>query len=412
MLIKAKTKAGVGIQYNLTATQNLIVEKGISLRSIDNFGVFGEAAKQTVTVEGLIIGVDDAIRLQGVGAQVTVAAGGRILGSNDDGIELSGANSLITNRGTIQGYYGTYQHFDGAGKATLINHGTLIGREDAVNFDLDAGSKTLLKNFGIITAGSDDALETYDSDDTVINKGTMWGDIELGSGKDIYDGRGGILIGTVNGADGDDLFRAGAGIERFDGGNDFDTLEFRTAKALTVDLNDNSLNTGWAKGDSYFGMDGLVGSATGNDRLFGHDGENRLVGLGGNDLLDGRDGADTLIGAAGKDTLTGGGGTDIFRYNALTDGGDVVTDFDPFLDTFEFARSVFKGLDLAGVLPSEQFLSGTTNKATTAAHRIIYNENNGQIWYDRDGSGVKFKGVLIATVTVGTELSNGDFLFV
>jgi Ca2+-binding RTX toxin-like protein len=412
MLIKAKTKAGLGIQYSLTDTQDLIVEKGVSLRSTDSFGVFGEGANQKVTVEGLIIGMDDPIRLEGANAQVLVAAGGRVLGSNDDGIDLSGANSLITNRGTIQGYYGTYQHFDGVGKATLINHGTLIGREDAVNFNLDAGSKTMLKNFGIITAGTDDALETYDSDDTVINQGTMWGDVELGSGKDVYDGRGGTLIGTVNGADGDDLFRAGAGIERFDGGNDFDTLEFRTAKAVTVDLDDNSLNKGWAKGDSYFGIDGLVGSATGADKLYGHGGENRLVGLGGNDLLDGRDGADTLVGGAGQDTLTGGGGTDIFRYNALTDGGDVVTDFDPFMDTFEFARSVFKGLDLAGVLPSEQFLSGTTNKATTAAHRIIYNEDNGKIWYDRDGSGTKFKGVLIATVTVGTELSNGDFLFV
>jgi Ca2+-binding RTX toxin-like protein len=50
----------------------------------------------------------------------------------------------------------------------------------------------------------------------------------------------------------------------------------------------------------------------GNDRFFGEDGDDFLLGLEGNDRLDGGDGLDVLIGGSGNDTMIGGEGNDIF----------------------------------------------------------------------------------------------------
>jgi Ca2+-binding RTX toxin-like protein len=61
--------------------------------------------------------------------------------------------------------------------------------------------------------------------------------------------------------------------------------------------------------------------------------------------LIGTAGDDTITGLQNRDTLTGGGGDDIFRYTALVDAGDTITDFAVGSDK----------LDLAGVLDSVGF---------------------------------------------------------
>jgi Ca2+-binding RTX toxin-like protein len=72
---------------------------------------------------------------------------------------------------------------------------------------------------------------------------------------------------------------------------------------------------------------GDVGPATilsvllgGDDRIFGTDLADRLVGYAGDDLLDGGTGNDTLIGGAGEDRLRGEDGTDTASY-ALSEEG-------------------------------------------------------------------------------------------
>ena len=65
---------------------------------------------------------------------------------------------------------------------------------------------------------------------------------------------------------------------------------------ITADLADPSRNTGIATGDTYDGVENLVGSILG-DTLIGDNGNNVLVGGFGNDRL---------IGGAGADVLNGG----------------------------------------------------------------------------------------------------------
>ena len=74
------------------------------------------------------------------------------------------------------------------------------------------------------------------------------------------------------------------------------------------------------------GVDTLYGNG-GNDWMRGEAGDDTLYGGAGDDQLLGEDGNDTLDGGAGIDRLTGGAGVDSFVYAAITDAGDLVTDF-------------------------------------------------------------------------------------
>jgi hypothetical protein len=71
----------------------------------------------------------------------------------------------------------------------------------------------------------------------------------------------------------------------------------------------------------------LTGTAE-SDVLQGNGDAEALFGLGGDDILFGDGGDDLLVGGDGADTLTGGTGNDSFDYNAITEGGDIITDFD------------------------------------------------------------------------------------
>jgi Ca2+-binding RTX toxin-like protein len=129
------------------------------------------------------------------------------------------------------------------------------------------------------------------------------------SGADTLQGNGGndtlkggagndSLIGGI----GDDVLDGGQGADALDGGSGFDIADYSSAVAgVVARLDQSTLNSGEAAGDTYTGIEGLTGSGF-NDSLNGNTANNRLSGAAGND---------TLIGAAGADTLDGGAGNDV-----------------------------------------------------------------------------------------------------
>lgn len=64
-----------------------------------------------------------------------------------------------------------------------------------------------------------------------------------------------------------------------------------------------------------------------DDTLTGTSADDKLLGGQGLDALFGGDGNDYLWGGTGADTLEGNDGRDRFAYNALDEGGDLITDF-------------------------------------------------------------------------------------
>ncbi len=143
----------------------------------------------------------------------------------------------------------------------------------------------------------------------------------------------------------DDIIYAGAdndqiiisdGKDYIDGGYGIDSVwanGFDATEGVGISLKDGKGLAGWAKGDTYFGIENIVGSKfvdvlLGNDGpnvISGNDGKDVIWGYGGDDflngawflddgsrdILDGGDGNDTLDGGKGKDDLDGGDGNDI-----------------------------------------------------------------------------------------------------
>src|SRR5262249_48338080 len=147
--------------------------------------------------------------------------------------------------------------------------------------------------------------------DTIVNSGTITGNLDLGASNDSYDGHSGTLNGTISAGDGndtliggkaadffygdagndtltgnagDDFLEGGAGDDPIDGGSGFDAASYSEAAAgVTVDLTIvGAQNTGGAGYDTLIGIEDLVGSAFA-DTLTGDGSGNFLIGNDGND---------------------------------------------------------------------------------------------------------------------------------
>ena len=172
-----------------------------------------------------------------------------------------------------------------------------------------------------------------------------------GAGDDELFGRAGN--DTLIGGDGDDFLRGGVGADHLDGGAGVDLADYAQSKTdLILDLLYPHQNSGEAAGDTYAGIDGLLGGA-GNDILRGVFTAETLVGGGGADVLFGRAGNDTLVGGDGDDLLRGGVGADHLDGGAgldLADYAQSKTDLIldllyPHQNTGEAAGDTYAGID-------------------------------------------------------------------
>ena len=120
---------------------------------------------------------------------------------------------------------------------------------------------------------------------------------------------------TLQGEGGDDLLVGGLGADVLIGGAGLDLATYSDAVGpVSINMAAPQFNTGTvAVGDTYFGIEGVLGSAFG-DTLVGDDADNTLRGELGGDILVGAGGNDTLDGGAGGDQMDGGTGLNIASY--------------------------------------------------------------------------------------------------
>ncbi len=155
----------------------------------------------------------------------------------------------------------------------------------------------------------------------------------------------------------------------------------------------------------------------GNDRLSGGQGKDTLSGESGNDRIYGSSGDDRLSGGSGDDRLYGGWGADSFRggdgkdvfvfYSAPTETNiDTIRDFSVASDTIWLQNSVFKGIGSAGRLKSGVFR--TSDEARDSTDRILYDRDDGVLYYDADGTGAG-EQTAFAKLSAGLRLTSLDF---
>lgn len=136
------------------------------------------------------------------------------------------------------------------------------------------------------------------------------------------------------------------------------------------------------------------------------------------EILGGR-GADRLDGGRASDLLKGGSGNDAFVFTTSngSTSADVIDDFSRKKgnnDRFEVDNAVWQGMK-EGWISAKQFKLVSAPKLWEGVDkddRVLYDRKNGDVWFDRDGSGDKYGRVKLAEVDDGTYLTYDDFLII
>lgn len=244
------------------------------------------------------------------------------IGSNvSDEFWGSYGNDVVRGNGGTDSLYGGWglDNLEGGAGADHLDGGQ--ERDIATYGNAGAGLRASLAN-GAVNTG-DAAGDTYVSIEGL--SGSNFGDDLIGgaNGDFLYGAAGADVLWGQGGNDelygeaGNDWLVGGSGADKLDGGNDLDTVRYSfAAAAVHADLKDAWTGTGDAAGDTYFNVEGLVGSDF-NDELLGDDANNEVWGDYGDDKIWGR---------GGTDQLSGGNGLDAFYFTTGW-GNDTIVDY-------------------------------------------------------------------------------------
>ncbi len=204
------------------------------------------------------------------------------------------------------------------------------------------------------------------------------------------------LIGTsvhdnLTGNSKDNILGGGAGINILNGAGGVDTVSYAGFSfspdevGITVNLGING-----PQNIQNLAIDTLISI----ENLIGGDGQDTLIGNNQANIIQGDFGNDEIIGKAGNDILTGGSGKDIFVFETRLDSDtnkDIITDFGSLVDIIRLDNSTFTKLTAPGALSAEYFVSGAGAKALDSNDYLLYDTNDGSLYYDADGNGAGAK---------------------
>ena len=231
-----------------------------------------------------------------------------------------------------------------------------------------------------------------------------------GTGNDYLFGN--KAANTLSGGEGNDVLVGGKGADILNGGAGEDWASYENATktsgmGVIASLSDPTGNLGDAVGDTYIGIERLLGSAF-NDTLIGDINDNVLSGDGGNDILQGSGGADTLYG----DSIFGGAnGADTFVFVGLGLGADTIADFDS-KDVILISRVGFGLSEDYSLTLGETLIVASGATAQTEHWTFLFDIETKELSFDEDGNG-SGAAQLFATIAFDNQatLSVDDITF-
>ena len=254
--------------------------------------------------------------------------------------------------------------------------------------------------------------KTGSGDDTI---GIMYGFafVDGGSGNDTIRASG--IAATVDAGAGDDEVDVFTKSGSYSGGLGHDTLYLAFSQA--VFYGDSGFGGGTTRANMFSGF----------EKIFSSDGQDTMR-AGSGQWIDARKGDDrlsesrwshgdhTLEGGAGHDVLVGrldvAGATHFVLDLVNTGSDDTIIGFDRAAGDKLVHIENPAGPKLMNSV--DVVTAATGHDGTAASPQFIYQQDTGQLWFDKDGSGTNFEAKLIATITgnFATGLEAGDFVLV
>ena len=239
----------------------------------------------------------------------------------------------------------------------------------------------------------------------------LYGKLAVHAGDTVYGGTSGVMQGLTN------FKKFGKAAFSIHDTGGFDTLDLTTCKkASTVDLQPGSYsNLNGYVGNLGIAKDTVIERVNGSkvtDIIHGNDANNQLYGNDDNDQLFGMGGNDFISGGLGRDWLSGGAGHDSFVFDTKlgSKNVDTIADFEPGVDLIDLDQHIFTKIATGHLAPGA-FEANTSGVASNPLVRIVYDKDDGILYYDRDGNGF-IPGVKFAFIGKNLDVTYKDFLVI
>ncbi|WP_442580579.1 calcium-binding protein [Mesorhizobium sp. ASY16-5R] len=197
---------------------------------------------------------------------------------------------------------------------------------------------------------------------------------------------GNELAQKIYGNAGDNLLDGNGGTDTLIGGQGNDIYFVDSAADVIVDNAGEGTDLVVARGVDY-----VLGAAAQVEHLRTSSASSTAgIDLTGNDfaqIIRGNAGDNVLVGRGGNDKLYGLDGADTFLFDSAFDSSnrDAIYDFGLGDDQIQLDSAVFTALGTGGLAASA--FKDIAVAPLDASDRIIYNSDNGKLYYDPDGSG-------------------------
>lgn len=334
------------------------------------------------------------------------------------------ANTLIGGLGddTLKGFGGADQLFGSTGADTLFGgagNDRLVGDngDDADRLVGGADSDTYVVDDGDIidesVAGSSgiDLVESLGS--FSLSSPNVRGAVEnltlTGAGD--FFGIGNALDNVIDGNSGDNFLNGNSGADRMIGERGDDSYVVNETGDI-VDEGSNGLGDDDILSFISLSLSGpQVRGSVENLRLASGTAPVNAAGNELDNVLTGNRAKNDLMGLGGDDTLTGSAGADTFVFNAALNAAtnvDTITDFSVLFDTIRLENAFMQGLN-TGTLKASAFRIGAS--AADASDRIVYNDDTGDLFFDRDGAGGA-AAIRFAELDTDLAMTNQDFFVI
>jgi Ca2+-binding RTX toxin-like protein len=337
----------------------------------DSVAELADDGTDTVKVGFSLVLADNVENLTLIGA-ASIAGTGNAL-----------ANTLLGNAAInlLDGREGADVMKGGAGNDTYV----VDNAADVVTELVGQGTDTVKAGVAFTLANNIENL-TLTGAGSIAGSGNALANILLGTtGNNSLDGKAGA--DTMKGGAGDDSYAVdnSGDVVVEAAGQGSDAVQAVVSFALANNIENLSL------------------SGTGNIAGTGNSLANEITGNAGANLIDGK---------LGNDRLSGGVGHDSFLFDSALNAAsnvDILLDFVAADDTIRLDKDIFTAFAAAGTLAAAAFHVGTA--AADADDRIVYDLATGNLFYDRDGTGLA-AAVRFAQVSGSAALSHVDFAVV